>query len=116
MDKHDSEATEPTAKPDYAEYLADCEAQKNIIPTCSCAEFYGKHHPHCPVLKTIADQQAKIERLEAAEKAIGRIKSQVVGDRNPNWTDDFAATQTRMRIADIADSVLTKALKENNNE
>jgi hypothetical protein len=33
-------------------------------PVCSCAEFYGSHHPECPVKRLIEAQQARIAELE----------------------------------------------------
>ncbi len=54
------------------------------------------------VLKEFA-AQAKNEQLKAA---LAKIKAEVCGDKHPNWTDTVAATETRMRIADICDFAL----------
>ena len=34
--------------------------------TCSCAEYYGSHHPECPARQQFDRQRAEIERLRAA--------------------------------------------------
>ena len=35
------------------------------IPTCACGEFYGRHHPECPVKRIIDTHQSELARLRA---------------------------------------------------
>ncbi len=35
------------------------------IPTCACGEFYGRHHPECPVKRIIDAHQSELTRLRS---------------------------------------------------
>lgn len=35
------------------------------IPTCSCAEFWGQHHPECPMRMIIDAHQSELTRLRS---------------------------------------------------
>ena len=46
--------------------------QENSLPTsneqlytCSCAEYYGSHHPECPARQQLDRLRAEVERLTA---------------------------------------------------
>jgi hypothetical protein len=53
-----------------------------------------------------ADQQEIMRINNELRAALLNIKGMVVGEKSPNWTDDWATTGTRGRIADLVDSVV----------
>lgn len=65
------------------------------------AESYAKHCKD-PVAA------AESDLLGRALGKLERIKHLVCGDKNPNWTDQTATTNTRGVIADICDALLAE--------
>lgn len=51
--------------------------------------------------KAHARAEAAEAALAKAREALGAINALVVGERNPNWKDDYSTTGTRALIADI---------------
>jgi hypothetical protein len=45
-------------------------------------------------------------RIAELEIALRQVKAIVVGEKNPNWRDQYATTWSRGRIADICDIAL----------
>lgn len=54
--------------------------------------------------------------MTTPKEALEQIKSLVVGDKIPNWRDDFTTTSTRGRIADLCDTVLASLQGEDSVE
>jgi hypothetical protein len=54
----------------------------------------------------LAHIEALVAEVERQRIALRAIKRMVVGERAPRWEDDWATTNTRCRIADIADAAL----------
>lgn len=55
------------------------------------------------------DQRTMMECLEEWERqrsALAAIKSLVSGEKVPNWTDPWATTCSRVKIADICDQAM----------
>jgi len=48
----------------------------------------------------VAEKDKRIAELESALQTIKRLCG---GDRGPNWSDQMAVTQTRMRIMDLCE-------------